>query len=331
LAKKEKIPQPDPCKDYTRKDGKWYWGGKEVDVDTAEALNKQAIPPAWTDVVAARDPDAEMLAMGRDGSGKWQYKYAKWHDEKVLEEKFVRVRTFAENTSDIRHSYKKGIPKDDPIAWALKIEDETAIRIGTELKKNVSPETRAYGLTTLTKEHIIIEGDKVRLDFVAKGGHFQSYKITDKEIADYLHRRYNEMKAGESLFPTVSAEDLNAHLRKITGEYLKFHDFRGYHGTRIANEILAKYAGQALNDQKKLEIAREVCDAVSNFLHNTPKVAFEHYIDPWAWNAIGGIDREAVVFKKPKISKEAAAKLKAEYEKAKMAVVNKIKEVEAKK
>lgn len=331
MAKKKKIPQPDPCKDYTRKDGKWYWGGKEVDADTAAALNKQAIPPAWTDVVAARDPDAEMLAMGRDGSGKWQYKYSKAHEEKALEEKFIRVRTFTENTSDIRHSYKKGILKDDPFAWALRIEDETAIRIGTELKMNVPPETRAYGLTTLTREHIIIEGDKVRLDFVAKGGHFQSYKITDKEIAQYLIRRHNEMKAGESLFPTVTADSLNAHLRKITGEYLKFHDFRGYHGTRIANEILAQYAGQTLSDQKRLEVVREVCDTVSNFLHNTPKVAFEHYIDPRVWDAIGGLDREAVVFKKAKISKEEAAKLKAEYEKKKMAVVNRMKEVEAKK
>jgi DNA topoisomerase-1 len=316
LAKKEQVPKPDPCKDYTRKDGKWYWGGKEVDPDTAQALNKMGIPPAWTDVVAARDPDAEMLGMGRDGSGKWQYKYSKWHDEKVLVEKFVRVRTFTENTRDIRRSYKAGLLKDDPFAWALKIEDETAIRIGSELKKNVAPEKRAYGLTTLIKEHIIIDGDKVRLDFVAKGGHFQSYEIGDKEIAQYLIRRHREMKAGESLFPTVTAEKLNKHLREITGEYLKFHDFRGYHGTRIANELMVPFAGRALKAPEKLKVVQDVCDAVSSFLHNTPKVAFEHYIDPRAWDAIGGVNREKVVFKK-KVKPDSGDKKKAKKAKVK--------------
>jgi DNA topoisomerase-1 len=174
----------------------------------------------------------------------------------------------------------------------LKIEDETAIRVGSVLKTDVPLDKRAYGLTTLIREHIKIDGDKVQLEFIAKGGKHALYDIENVQTKNYLIKRYSQLKAGESLFPNVNADQINDHIRDIAGEYLKFHDFRGYHGTRIATSVLSRFAGQTLSAEQKTELVRDVCNKVSSFLHNTPKVAFESYIDPKVWDMIGGIDKD---------------------------------------
>ena len=89
-----KNPRPTPCTDIVkREDGKYYLGGKEVSGEHIKRINKLAIPPAWTDVVVAKDPNAAIQAIGRASNGKWQYRYSKeWTDASGVK-KFHREKT----------------------------------------------------------------------------------------------------------------------------------------------------------------------------------------------------------------------------------------------
>jgi DNA topoisomerase-1 len=277
-----------PCKDYVRRDKAWFLGDKEIAGDELERLNKMRLPPAWTDVVASTDPNSKVQAIGKDAAGRWQYRYSAEHIAQAAREKFDRLKSFANDIPEIRQGMAAAITKDDPRAWLLHFEDQTAIRVGSE--KDFKAKVKAYGLTTLQNEHVTLDGSKIILDFIAKEGKKAHYEFVDDELAGFLKKRLERTTIGEQLFPDVTASTLNKFLKELAGgKDYSIKDFRTFHGTRIAYEELKDYAGVVLNDKEKKKLVKEVCTKVSDFLHNTPAMAKNSYIDPMVWDFIGGI------------------------------------------
>lgn len=284
-----KAVKPDPCKDYIRmKDGKWFLRGKEVTEEALERLNKMKIPPKWRDVVVATSLSQKVQAMGLDTAGRWQYRYSTGHIAAAKIEKFNRLKLFQREMVSIRRKIAMGIGENDPRAWLLALEDKTAIRIGST--KDFKAKVKAYGLTTLQNRHVTINGNVITLKFLAKKGIPAQYEIVNKAMAAWLTKRKVLTSAGDMLFSDVSASKLNKYLKTIAGgQKFTVKDFRMYHGTRIAYKELKQYGGVVLTAKGKKKIIKDVSTKVADFLHNTPAMARDAYIDPMVWEFIGGL------------------------------------------
>jgi DNA topoisomerase-1 len=279
-----------PCTDFVRgPDGKWTLHGELVEGDSLKRLTKMGIPPAWTNVVVSVDPASKIQCLGIDKAGRWQYRYSAEHVAEAARNKFNRLKLFAKDIPTIRVGIEDGITShDDPRAWLLRLEDKTAIRVGSTT--DFKAKQKAYGLTTLQKEHLKIDGDKIFLDFIAKEGKQAHYELEDRPLANWLQSRWDKVSDGERLFPDVSANKLNDYLKALAGgRNYSIKDFRTFHGTRIAFDILKEYAGLVLSDAEKKKLIKSVSETVSGFLHNSPAMAKASYIDPMVWDFIGGL------------------------------------------
>jgi DNA topoisomerase-1 len=242
------------CKDFFREEGTWYLGDQEVTGEELDRLKKMGLPPAWTDVIASSDPASKIQAIGMDAAGRWQYRYSAEHIAQAAQEKFDRLKSFANDVPGIRQAYSSGMSKDDPRAWLLYIEDQTAIRVGST--KDFKAAQKAYGLTTLQNEHVTVNGDTVLFDFIAKEGKAAHYELTDEGVAKFIQTRLDRTVAGEMLFPDVTASTLNRYLKEVSGADYSIKDFRTFHATRIAFEELKNYAGVELSSKEKKKVVK---------------------------------------------------------------------------
>jgi DNA topoisomerase-1 len=272
-----------------RREGKWFLGDTEiVSEEELKRLNGMRVPPAWTNVVASTDPAAKVQAIGMDAAGRWQYRYSAEHIAEAARQKFDRLKSFSEDMPSIRAGIDAGMKAGDARAWLLHFEDQTAIRVGSA--KDFKARVKAYGLTTLQHEHVAVDGAKITLDFIAKEGKAAHYELEDSKLSNWLRGRLSTTKPGEQLFSDVNAGQLNKFLKDLAGgKDYSIKDFRTFHGTRIAYEELAQYAGKELTAKQKKAIIKEVCEKASAFLHNTPAMAKNSYIDPMVWESIGGL------------------------------------------
>lgn len=76
--------------------------GTTVSGDTQDALDSLAVPPAWSEVWIAVDPDAHIRATGRDDAGRKQYLYhERWRLVRDAM-KFDRMRVFGLRLPTVR-------------------------------------------------------------------------------------------------------------------------------------------------------------------------------------------------------------------------------------
>jgi len=292
VARKGKSgPKPKACTDYVRTPtGKWLYQGEEVSAEIAERLNNLAIPPAWTEVVVAKNPLAKMVAIGKDSADRWVYRFAKKFMAANQVKNFDRIKSFARDISSIRRKIVQDINAGNPLAYLLRLEDRTVIRAGS--LADTKAKVQAYGLTTLLNRQVRVEGNKIILDFIAKKGVPAHYELTDKVLAPWIAARKAATTAGEMLFKDMPARKLNNYIRALSGKEYTIKDFRTLHATRMARELLKEYSGVSLSVVERKAIVKEVSTKVSEFLHNSPIMARNSYIDPTVWEMIGGLPKK---------------------------------------
>ena len=282
------LNKPIACQDYTRDaKGNWILAGKIVGKDVIEKLNKLRIPPAWRDVVIAVNPMDKIQAIGRDAAGRWQYRYSAAHIVRATQRKFDRIKSFVRDLPLIRTQMKYGIAAGDSRALLLSLEDKIAIRAGSTA--DLKAKKKAYGLTTLKSRHVKIEGNKIIFDFTAKKGLPAHYEVEDSVLAKWIKERKGRLAINDNLFSDISSSKMNKYIQEISGKKYTLKDYRTYHGTRIAREELEQYAGRELTKKEKRSIVQKVSTKASEFLHNTPTMAKEAYIDLMVWDIIGGL------------------------------------------
>jgi len=287
VARKGQL-KPKACNDYSRTPtGKWLYQGEDVSKEVAERLNNLAIPPAWTQVVVAKNPLAKMIAIGKDSADRWVYRFAKKFMAANQVKNFDRIKSFARDIGAIRRKIVQDINAGNPLAFLLRLEDRTVIRAGS--LADTKAKVQAYGLTTLLNRHVVVRGNKIIMDFIAKKGIPAHYEITDKVLAPWIAARKAATKAGEMLFKDMPARKLNNYIRALSGKEYTIKDFRTLHATRMARDLLKEYNGVALTEIERKAIVKEVSTKVSEFLHNSPIMARNSYIDPTVWEMIGGL------------------------------------------
>ena len=99
----------------------------------------------------------------------------------------------------------------------------------------------SYGLTTLRKKHIDVEGSTIRFEFTGKSGKHWNLAVQDRRIAGVV--KHCADIPGHELFKyfdengqkkDVGSADVNAYIKEITGDEFTAKDFRTWSGTVLA-------------------------------------------------------------------------------------------------
>ena len=144
-----------------------------------EWIDSLVIPPAWTDVWISPDRSGHILATGYDEAGRKQYIYHPVWEETRDEVKFERMGEFGRRLTQLRRRTdselsRQGLSRLKVTALAVAVMDRTLIRVGN---RKYADENDAYGLTTITCDHVEVDGLHVHLEFVGKGGRRPSARL----------------------------------------------------------------------------------------------------------------------------------------------------------
>jgi DNA topoisomerase-1 len=265
-------------------------GERITDAEVVARITALVIPPAWRDAWISPDPFGHIQATGIDQRGRKQYLYHPRWRERRDQEKFTEMVLFARSLPALRsvveHDIALGdMSREQVLACAARLLDRGFFRIGSEVYA-VTNET--YGLATMRKEHVTLDGEVIRFDYIAKERKRRVQAIIDPEVAVIVGTLKRRRGGGEELLAykrggrwcDVRSPDINAYLKAATGRDSSAKDFRTWGATVLAAVALSVTAPQLLSrTARKRAIVRAVKE-VAYYLGNTPAVARNSYIDP---------------------------------------------------
>ncbi len=255
---------------------------------TRKRIHALAIPPGWTDVWICPDPHGHIQATARDARGRKQYRYHPSYREARDRSKFRRMLEFSEVLPLLRERVERDLgagplTRRQLLATAVRLLDKTLIRVGND---EYARENRSYGLTTLRRRHVRVEGALLKFTFRGKGGVEHSVSITDPRLARIVQRSRD--LPGQEMFQyldpsgkrqAVSSDDVNAYLREATGRDITAKDFRTWGGTMLAAVELRAMGPASSRREADRNVIRAI-DAVSLRLGNTRAVCRKYYVHP---------------------------------------------------
>lgn len=253
-----------------------------------ERVASLAIPPAWREVLISPDPNAKIQAMGRDDAGRRQYIYHPSYVERRARRKYRKLVPFARTLPRLRevtneHLRLEGLGRERVLATVVRLMVRAFFRVGSE---RYAVRNRTFGIATLEKKHLTIEGNDLVFSYRGKSGIDQRRVVADSPLVEIV-RELLELP-GDRLFRyldeegearDVRAADVNRYLKEILGETYTSKDIRTWGGTVRAATILADIgpAGTKKEAEKNIVLT---CKLVSSELGNTPAVCRSAYIHP---------------------------------------------------
>jgi DNA topoisomerase-1 len=176
-----------------------------------------------------------------------------------------------------------GLQRRKVMATLVWLLERTLIRVGSH---DLARENNSFGLTTLRRRHVSIEGATLRFEFRGKSGVTHTVAVTDRRIARIV-QRCRELP-GRELFQylddderrqIVYADDVNSYLREITDRDVTAKDFRTWMGTMIAAESLREMGPAPTKREAERNVLRAI-DRTAERLGNTRAVCRQYYIHP---------------------------------------------------
>lgn len=268
---------------YLRPDGKPLKDEAEI-----ARIRRLAIPPAYTDVWICPRADGHLQATGRDARGRKQYRYhPDWRLARDAD-KFSRMREFGQVLPRIRRRVKKDLalpvgahPRRESVLAALvRLLDTTLVRIGND---EYARSNGSYGLTTLRNRHAAVQGSTLRLRFKGKHGIVHDVSVDDPRVARIV--RHCQAMPGQELFEyadedgqvrCLGSSDVNDYLREASGADFTAKDFRTWHATVHALELVR----QPPPEGGARRSAKEILGEVAARLGNTVAVCRKSYVHP---------------------------------------------------
>lgn len=259
------------------------------DDEVLERIRDLAVPPAWTDVWICGDPQGHLQATGVDAAGRRQYLYHPAWRARQDTLKFRRVERFARALPEMRRSIERdlaleGVPKQRVMAAAVRLLDRATFRVGSEA---YTDRNGSFGLATIRKSHVEIEGSTLLFDYVAKSGVRRLHAIEDELLAPLVQHLKRRRGGGHELLAyreggrwrDVRSSDINDYLKQLLGEEHSSKDFRTWHATVLAAvDIAAADIVERSTSRRRLVTA--TVRHVAQHLGNTPAVCRASYIDP---------------------------------------------------
>ena len=274
-------------------------GRKIEDPEVVARIQALVIPPAWKDVWICAQPMGHIQATGTDAAGRKQYRYHDRWRERRDAEKFESMVRFARSLPDLRERVRRDLAGDELgreriLACATRLLDRGFFRVGSE---GYAEENETYGLATIRKGHVTLDGSAMHFDYSAKGNKRRVQRVNDPEIAEIVRTLKRRRGGGDELLAykrgrrwvDVKSADVNEYLKVATGGDFSAKDFRTWNATVLAALALAPTAeaARASKTARKRAVKRAI-DEVARYLGNTPAVCRASYIDPRIFDRFDG-------------------------------------------
>jgi DNA topoisomerase I len=163
-------------------------GNRITDPVRIERIERLVIPPAWKDVWISPRANAKLQATGVDAAGRRQYLYHPDFRAAQEQAKFDKLVRFAEALPDLRMTMGEHMTLDEydrerVCAVAVRLINMTWFRVGTDRYARGSG---THGVTTLTRRHVSVRGNRVTFRFRAKHKVQVRTKLVDTELAQAI-------------------------------------------------------------------------------------------------------------------------------------------------
>lgn len=251
-------------------------------------IRSLAIPPAWTEVRIAPAAGARVQAVGHDTAGRKQYIYHPSFVRKNARRKFRKLIPFARALPRFRritneHLHQEGLGREKVLATVVRLMVRAFFRVGSE---RYAVQNRTFGIATLEKQHLTIEGNSLIFCYRGKSSIDQRRVVAATPLVEIIRELLQ--LPGERLFRyvdsdgtvrDVTAQEVNRYLKEILGDRYTSKDIRTWGGTVRAATILADL-GPAKSRREAERNVVLVCKLVSSELGNTPSVCRSAYIHP---------------------------------------------------
>jgi len=257
----------------------------KADLDRIDALR---IPPAWREVHVAVSPRSPVQAWGLDARGRKQYRYHTRAVEKGELAKHYRVRQLASDLPVIRKKLRddfgrRDFSKQRVSAGVVLLISDAFFRVGSDRYER---ENNTFGVTTLRKSHVDVEGDSIRFDFRGKRSiRLKRVYYTSPRMAKFI--RSLLLSPGQRLFRyesdgdwyDISARDVNEYIGSLADFPYTAKDFRTWGGTLRMAIVLADL-DKGRNESARKKTVAQAVRFVASELHNTPAIARKSYVHP---------------------------------------------------
>jgi DNA topoisomerase I len=266
-------------------------GEQITDPAKIERIEKLAIPPAWKDVWISPSGRAKLQATGSDKAGRKQYLYHADYRASQEQAKYDKLIRFAEKLPELRatmaeHLDNEELDRERVSAIALRLINLGWFRVGSE---RYVRESGTYGITTLTRRHVAVRGNRITLSFRGKQKIQVRTTLVDQELAEAM-KELLTLK-GARVFQYVCEEKpynltsrrLNDYVKLYMGDEFTAKDFRTWGGTLAAAVAFAERAQRDGFPETKTDEKRSVAAVmrrVAQQLGNTPAVCRASYVSP---------------------------------------------------
>jgi DNA topoisomerase I len=274
-------------------------GRRITEPSVLERIRELAIPPAWGEVWICPYPMGHIQATGLDAVGRKQYRYHDVWRERRDRQKFDSMVEFARALPRLRERVdediaRPGMPRERVLACAVRLLDRGFFRIGSE---DYAEENDTYGIATMRKRHVTVDGVEVVFDYESKGGKRRVQSIGDPAVAEVVRVLKDRRGGGHELLAykhsgrwvDVKSSDVNDYVKAATGGDFTAKDFRTWNATVLAAVALA-VSGPAAEGSKtaRSRAKTRAVKEVSRYLGNTPAVCRASYIDPRVFDRFDG-------------------------------------------
>lgn len=255
---------------------------------TLARIDSMRVPPAWRDVRVAASPRTNIQAWGFDARGRKQYRYHERAVERRDLRKYYRMRQLAKSLPKVRETLRADaaratLTRETVAATVLRLISESFCRVGGE---RYARENGTYGITTLRKSHVDIEGECVVLSYLGKGNKKQRQVVVGRALATLVERqlrvpgsRLFRYRTPEGTWRDLTARDVNNYVHDRLGPWYSAKDFRTWGGTLRAATVLAEL-GPARNEREAKRNVAMAMRLVSSELGNTPTICRKSYVHP---------------------------------------------------
>jgi DNA topoisomerase-1 len=252
-----------------------------------ERFDALRIPPAWRDVHISTNPRAAIQVWGFDARGRKQYKYHQRAVEKGELRKYYRVRQMARDLPTLRAKIqrdfrRRGLTQEKVCAGIVRLISHGFFRVGSE---RYQKENNTFGITTMRKSHVTVEGDTVVFEYKGKRSITQRNVVVAKDLARFVSellktpgpRLFRYLEDGK--WCDVDSRDVNDYIERVAQFPYTAKDFRTWGGTLRAATVLAELGKGKSQTERKKNVVTAV-RLVAAELGNTPTICRKSYVHP---------------------------------------------------
>ncbi|HEV8426216.1 MAG TPA: DNA topoisomerase IB, partial [Actinomycetes bacterium] len=178
-----------------------------------------------------------------------------------------------------------GLTRERVLACATRLLDRGFFRMGPE---GYAEQNQTYGLATIQKRHVRLDGHLIGFDYVSKSGKRRLVSVLDPAVSEVVAQLKRRRGGGPDLlayrrgrvWADVRSDDINAYIKEQTGGDFTAKDFRTWSATVLAAVALASSFPQARSRTARARAVSRAVKEVAHYLGNTPAVCRASYIDP---------------------------------------------------